>query len=179
MELLNTFLMKISSLPMLKYGLIGGFLSILLAIINWTLIARYLGYNASVTIGYLSILISLSCIPFGLIYFRDKLNMGSMSFVEGLKIGIGISLIMSVLIFIYNSLFFLLVGDDYDKWRMEVMSAAQRSQVEQQMAQIPEVMAGPWMQGLVTATMVFMAGLIVNLISTMILKKSNQLDVSE
>ena len=149
----------------LRYGIIGGSLSIVLGLLNWFFIAQTFGYNASQFAGYSSIIIALLCIPLGITYFRDKLNNGAVSFVEGFKIGLGITFVTSVIVSLYNMLFFVFAGDDFSKWYS-------KEQAELQMAQLPDCILSPWFQGIVGLVMVLMIGSIISLVSSLVLKNS-------
>ncbi len=158
----------------IRYGLIGGSLSIGLGLFNWFFIAQTFGYNASQFAGYLSIILGLSCIPLGIKYFRDNLNDGAVSFNEGFKIGIGITLVTSIIMFFYSMLFFVLAGDDFDKWREKGLTESELKQTELQMAEMPDFILSPWFQGLITFLIIFLIGLIISLVSSLALKSSNR-----
>ena len=158
----------------LRYGLIGGCLSIGLGLFNWFFIAQTFGYNASQFVGYLSIILGLLCIPLGIKYFRDNLNDGVISFSAGFKIGIGITFVTSIIMFFYSVLFFVLVGDDFNKWREKRLTVSELKQAELQMAEMPDFILSPWFQGLVTFLIIFLIGLIINLVSSLALKSSNR-----
>ena len=156
----------------LSYGLIGGCLLIGLGLFNWFVIAQMFGYNASEIFGYLSIILALLCIPLGIRYFRDKLNDGMVSFGEGFKIGMGITIVTSIIMFFYSMLFWVLAGDDFMKWRENVLPESELKQAQLQMAQMPDFVLSPWFQGLVMLLTVFLIGMIINLVSSLALKRS-------
>jgi len=158
----------------LRYGLIGGCISIVLGLFNWFFIAQKFGYNASQFVGYLSIILGLLCIPLGIKYFRDNLNDGVVSFREGLKIGIGITLVTSIIMFFYSLLFFVFAGDDFKTWYEKGLTESELKQAELQMAEMPDFILSPWFQGLITFLIIFFIGLIINLVSSLALKSSNR-----
>ena len=158
----------------LRYGLIGGCLIVGLGLFNWFFIAQIFGYNASEIFGYLSIILALLCIPLGIKYFRDKLNDGMVSFGEGFKIGMGITIITSVIMFFYSMLFWVLAGDDFMKWREQVLTESELKQAQLQMAEMPDFVLSPWFQGLVMLLTVFLIGMIINLVSSLALKNSKK-----
>ncbi|MDN5202670.1 DUF4199 domain-containing protein [Fulvivirgaceae bacterium BMA10] len=158
----------------LRYGLLGGCVSIGLGLFNWFFIASTLGHNASQFIGYLSLILALFCIPLGIRYFRDKLNDGAVSFGEGFKIGAGITFITSLMVFLYSALFFVFAGDDFNAWREKGLTQSELEQVRQQMVEMPEFVLNPWFQGFVMFLMAFLIGMIINLISSLVLKSTNK-----
>ena len=91
----------------LKYGIVGGLVSSLLGTLNWILIARPAGVSVSQTVGYLSIALSLVCIPFGVRYFRYHLNQGQVSFGQAFKIGMGITVVAGFVMAFHSILFFV------------------------------------------------------------------------
>ena len=158
----------------LRYGLIAGCLLIGLGLLNWFFIAQMFGYNASEIFGYLSMILALLCIPLGIKYFRDKLNDGMVSFGEGFKIGMGITIVTSIIMFFYSMLFWVLAGDDFMKWRENVLTESELKQAQLQMAEMPDFVLSPWFQGLVMLLTVFLIGMIINLVSSLALKNSKK-----
>ena len=148
----------------LRYGLVGGCISIFFGLLNWFTIAPFT-YNGSQIVGYITLILSLLCIPAGIKYFRDKLNSGNVTFAQSFKIGLGITVIASIVMFLYSSLFFIFAGDTFTEWQAEANPQA---------AEIPEFMMNPWAQGLIMFFISFFIGLIINLISSLVLKQNMQ-----
>ncbi|MDJ0646837.1 MAG: DUF4199 domain-containing protein [Flavobacteriaceae bacterium] len=155
----------------LKYGIIGGLIASILGTLNWILIADTIGVKGSQTIGYLSITLSLLCIPFGVRYFRDKLNNGTVSFGQAFKIGLGITCIAGIVMAIQSILFFALQKDEFLEWQRKELSTAELVAFNEQLAQTPDFVYTPWFQGIIMFIMVFLIGAVVNLISALILKR--------
>ena len=155
----------------LRYGIIGGCISVTLSILNWFTVAQYLGYNASQVVGFSSIALALLCVPLGIKYYRDKLNNGVVSFAKAFKIGVGITTITGIIMFFESVLFFILEGERFKKWRVEGLSPEEVENVQKQMESMPDFVWTPWFHGIVMFVMVFIIGLVINLISSFILKK--------
>ena len=153
-----------------RYGLIGASVSIVLGLFNWFFLAQSSEVGTSQIVGYLSIILSLMVIPLGIKYFRDKLNGGQVSFKESFKIGSGITLITAIIMSIYSILFFYFEGDEFKVWRESGMSAEQLEKVAEQPAYVDSIL----FQGLLMFFIVFLIGIIINLLSTLIFKKSDQ-----
>ncbi|GAB5527708.1 MAG: hypothetical protein Roseis2KO_55800 [Roseivirga sp.] len=149
----------------IRYGIIGGLTSMVLGLLNWFLIAKTLGFGASQWVGYLSIVVSLMCVPLGIKYYRDKLNNGVVSMGQSFRIGMGITLVASVIMFIYSMLFFIIAGSDFDQWKDQ---AAAQDQVND----VPEFATTFWFQGLIMFLTVLLIGFIVNLINSLVLKSN-------
>lgn len=156
----------------LKYGLIAGIINITLGLSNWFTIAQAFGPSISQTVGYLSMVLSLMCIPLGIKYFRDKINNGNVSFAKGFRVGLGITLIASVITFFYSALFFVFAGDSFDEWSKKGLSASELEAYELRLVQTPDFVFTPWFQGLILFLSVFMIGSIINLISSLVLRRS-------
>ncbi len=144
---------------------------IVLALINWFTIARIFGPGPSQALGFTTIALSLLCIPLGVKYFRDKLNNGQVSFAEAFKIGTGITLVTSLVMFFYGLLFWTLQGEEMRQWQFANMSEAELQQAQAQLAEMPEYMSAVWFQGVIMFMMVFLIGLIINTTSALVLKR--------
>ena len=112
------------------------------------------------------------CIPLGILYFRDKLNGGSVSFKKGFSIGLGITFVFSIVTFLYSLLFFEFAGDSYQEWIQQGLTEAELQELQLRMEQTPDFVHAPWFQGLVFFLTVFMIGMVINLISSLALKRS-------
>lgn len=157
-----------------RFGLIGGIISIAFCWLNWQFIALTLGYIPSQIIGYLSIVLTLSVIPIGIKNFKDKTNNYTINFGQGFKTGAGILSITCILVFFGNWMFFSSAGDTFKTWRNQALSTGELQRTQEQFAAWPEYMSSSWYFGLVTALGVFLLGMIINLISVMILKNTNE-----
>lgn len=158
-----------------KYGIIGGLISSLLGTLNWLLIAQSVGVSASQAVGYISITISLLCIPLGVRYFRDKLNGGLVNFGQAFRIGLGITIIAGVVMAIHSVLFFALQKQEFLDWQRKDLSQAELAAFNEQLAQMPDFTFTPWFQGIVMFFMVFFIGAVVNVVSALVLKKESGL----
>lgn len=155
----------------LRYGLIGGIVSSILGTLNWFIIAYPFGVEVSQTVGYASIAVSLLCIPFGVIYFRDKKNEGKVSFGQAVKIGLGITAVAAVVMAIHSIIFFALQKEEFLAWQKQGLGPDELAAYNEQMAQMPEFAFNPAFQGLIMFIMVFLIGAVINLVSALLLKK--------
>lgn len=155
----------------LKYGIIGGLISSILGTLNWFLIAKYIGVYGSQVVGYISITLSLLCIPFGVRYFRDKLNHGQVGFGQAFRIGLGITVIAGIVMAIHSILFFAFQKEEFLEWQRKNLSQAELLAFNEQLAQMPDFAHTPWFQGIVMFFMVFLIGAVVNVISGLLLKR--------
>lgn len=160
-----------------RFGLVGAVLAIIFFVGPWLIWGTSLPYDTAETIGYLSILISLSVVFFGVKHFRDHRNDGRLTFSEGFKTGVLIALFPSVAVFFYTVLFFNYYGDAYLEYAnthmQKTMSADEFAQYQAQVEAMSGMMKSPVFQGGVMFLTVFIIGLVVSVLSAMVLKKSN------
>ncbi|HMB63151.1 MAG TPA: DUF4199 domain-containing protein [Eudoraea sp.] len=156
----------------LRYGLIGGTISIALGLINWFTIAQSYGPKVSQTTGYLTVILSLMCVPLGIRYFRDKLNGGTISFSKGFRIGLGITTIFSLITFLYSALFFVFAGDTFDQWTKKGLSKTELIEMQHRLEETPDFALTPWFQAFILFLTVFLIGVVINLVSCLLLKRS-------
>ena len=155
----------------LTYGIIGGIVSSILGTLNWLLIAKHVGVDASQIAGYLSIAVSLLCIPFGIRYFRDKYNNQSVRFGQAFLIGLGITVTAAFVMALHSILFFVFQKDEFIEWQKAEMNPTELAAFNEQLAQMPEYAYTPWFQGIIMFFMVFLIGAVINLLSSLFLKK--------
>ena len=155
----------------LRYGVIGGCVNIALGLTNWFTVAR-LGTTVSQAVGWISIILALMCVPLGIRYFRDKLNGGKVGFGDAFKTGFGITFVFTFLTGLYSILFFIFAGDSFEEWQKQGLSESELRAFELQMEQTPAIFLNPVVQGLIFFAIIFVMGMIVNLISSLILRRS-------
>ncbi|MCO6512119.1 MAG: DUF4199 domain-containing protein [Aridibacter famidurans] len=158
----------------LRYGIAGGIVSIALGLLNWFTVAQWFGPIPSQTVGWLSIILSLMCVPLGIRYFRDKLNDGNVSFGQGFRIGFGITFVVSALMYFYSALFFIFQGEEFIEWTKRGLSTAEVAAYEQQIAQTPAWVYTPWVQAFLLFVSIMLIGLVITAISSLILKRSGE-----
>lgn len=155
----------------IRYGVIGGLISSIIGTLNWILIADTIGVTGSQTVGYLTIFLSLMCIPFGVRYFRDQINNGAVSFRQAFTIGLGITSIAGVVMAIQSALFFALQKEEFIEWQRKNLSDVELAAFNEQLAHSPAFIFSPWFQAIVMFVMVFLIGAVVNVVSALILKQ--------
>ena len=101
---------------LIKYGLFGAFSGAAL-FLSGILLGSNLDYGIQELVGYLSILAALSFTYFGIKHYRDRQNQGQLTLWEGLKIGIGITILVAlgiaVVDYIYTSVLNPNFAQDY------------------------------------------------------------------
>lgn len=105
----------------LKYGFLLGIISVSMSVILYT---QNKHLEQSQAIGLINILFILVAIILGIRSFAKN---NSLNFSEGLKIGIGITVVSAVIITIYNYIFSHYIEPDF----MNQMSAIQKKAMEE------------------------------------------------
>ena len=155
----------------IRYGLIAGLVLTILSWLNWFIVARFLGYNPSQFFGYLSMFIGLLAVPLGIKYYKEQINEGKVSFGKAFQIGMGITAIASIIMFLHSAFFFYVQGDAFLEWYEKSMSVGEWEVAQAQMATMGDSFMNPWFQGLVMLVTVFLVGLIMSLLASLFLKK--------
>ncbi|HEY6503462.1 MAG TPA: DUF4199 domain-containing protein, partial [Chitinophagaceae bacterium] len=77
-----------------RYGLYGALVIVALAAIHfyWLMPPR-ISWEEAEVVGYLTMILSMIFVFMGLRHYRDHVNKGSLSFGEGLKVGVLIVLV--------------------------------------------------------------------------------------
>lgn len=138
-----------------------------------------LSYAAQEVIGYLTIVLALLFVFFGVKEFRDTTNKGSLTFWEGLTLGMGITLFVAlgsaVADFIYVTVIHPDFVTDYTAYQIEKLGdklspevfASRREELLQQAKDIGHPMV---MAAIMFATVMVM-GFIMSLLSTLVLRR--------
>lgn len=159
----------------LRYGLYSAiFITALFAFNMWIG-----GFGTTMVAGYLTMVLALTFVYFGLRYYRDKQNNGVLTFGQGLKLGMLITLPPSVCIGLFDIVYIKLVNPGfYDKYLnselAKLKARVPASQYEAQAAALRAQVAAlsrPWADFLFMFLQVAAIGLIITIISTFILKK--------
>lgn len=115
---------EISKSIILKYGFLLGIISIAMSVV---LYAQNKHLEQNQTVGIISILFILIAIILGIKTFAQN---NSLSFGEGLKIGIGIAVVGSIMITGYNYIFTTYIEPDFIRQLGEVQRKAMEASSE-------------------------------------------------
>jgi hypothetical protein len=174
----------------LVYGLISGVLVSTFMLISMDYASHCEGsvaYETSMLIGYASMLIAFSLVYVGIRNYRNKYNGGVISFGKAFKIGILIVLIASTLYVIAWMIdYFFFMPDFMDRYganSIAKLKAGGASQLEIdketiRMADMSRMYKNPIFTALFTYAEILPVGLIVTLISSLILKRKPQLNLT-
>jgi len=166
-----------------RYGLYGGLVIMALFAIDTFVVAKWLGYNGQEIAGYLTMMLSMIFVFFGMRHYRDKENGGELSFGKGLKVGILIVLIPSVCFGLFDLLYTEVINpnwlkDYYGQYMAQIKASTPPDKLEAAMQKAKESMqmfSNPLMQFLLMAATVFIIGFIVTIISALTLRRTKNM----
>lgn len=161
-----------------KYSLYSSATMLVLFTIS-TVFMNDLSYAIQEYWGYGSIVLAVSFVYFGIRYYRDNVNDNTLSFIEGLKLGILIIAIPSILFGLFNVFYTEVINpefmDDYYNQHVENLRATvSPEEFEVQFSKMEsekEMFQNPLFNFLLMGFTVFFIGLIGTVISTLILKR--------
>ena len=162
----------------LRFGLYGAITICLLFLLTWFLL-KDSNFEFSEALGYLSMVVALSFVYFGIKNYRDQENEGTISFTKGLIIGILISLITAIAFGIIDVIYITYINPDFtetyyneavEEMRQQLSAAefeVKLKELEQQKALFSNsLFAFALMSGTV-----LVIGFIISLISALLLQR--------
>lgn len=162
----------------LKYGLYGALTIVTLFLATWFLL-KDSDYAAGETLGYLSMVVSLSFVFFGIKHFRDKENDGKVSFKKALIIGLLISLITAIAFGIIDVIYIKYINPDFTETyyndaveeMRKTLSAEQFEVKLTELEQQKELFSNTFFSFALMSATVWIIGFIISLISALILQR--------
>ena len=165
----------------LKYGGISG---LILAVLFALSLAIFGGeepnYELSEVIGYVTMILSMLVVFFGIKSYRDDTLGGVISFKTAFLTGLGIAAVGALIFVAFDTVYVTLINpdffNDYMAWQIETMQAdgASTEEIKKVRDQF-EMFAGTTglaISAVIMFLTVFLIGLVVSLISATILKKT-------
>ncbi|WP_422858576.1 DUF4199 domain-containing protein [Flagellimonas sp. S174] len=162
----------------IKYGTYGAIAICGLFLISWFILDD-LPLPTQEALGYLSMILSLSFVFFGIKHYRDRENEGKVSFKNALVIGLLISLITAVVFGVLDVIYTEVLNPEFMdtyysetlKTMEETMSAEEFKLKKAEMDAQLEIFANPLMTFVLMSLTVFVIGFIVSLLSALILQR--------
>lgn len=162
----------------LRYGAYGAAAICVLFLLSWFL-GSSLDFGTQEIIGYASMVLSLTTVFFGIRHFRDRQNSGTLSLGEGLKIGLGISLITALAFGVLDMAYMWMnpgfTDTYYDTILTQLQAELSPAEFEQRKAELESqraLFSNPLMSFLLMAFTVFLIGIIMTVVSSLLLKRS-------
>ena len=168
----------------LRYGFYAILAILILTAIHvFVLMPPAISYAAAEVVGYLTMTLSMVFVFFGIKHYRDQVNNGSLSFGEGLKIGLLIALGPAVFFSLFDLLYVKVINpgwtdEYYGHYVQEATKSTPASELPDKLKQIKdqrEFFDNPVMLFLVMFVTVFIIGLIVSTISALTLRRQRKI----
>jgi len=143
------------------------------------LVMKSVGYEVQEIMGYAGIILSLLFVYFGMRQYRDRVNGGVMRFGQGLKVGVLITLLPSVLFGLIDQVYSHFIDKDFYKnyyaayqQKLKLQVPAERyAAALQQLESERAMFSNPLIQFGVMFLTVFLIGVIITVISALILRR--------
>ena len=162
-----------------RYGGFSVIFMVLFFLAEMMVFANKNDFKVQEIFGWVGIFISTMFIFFGIRYYRDRHNHGSLSFGRGLKVGLLILLMPSLTFGIFNVIYVMLNPDFMDTYYnyqvtqlKESLPAGEAALKIQAMEKDKEMFMSPAVQFFAMFFSVFAVGLVVTVISALVLRRS-------
>ncbi|MDN5203728.1 DUF4199 domain-containing protein [Fulvivirgaceae bacterium BMA10] len=142
----------------------------------------FFGFEIGEIVGYGGFLFFFIFIYLGIKEYRDKLKKGALSFAQGLKIGVLIIVLPSVLSGAIDLFYTTFIDPDFfDRWyQYEIgkagsgLSAQEFEQLEKHLNTQLSMFSNPWLHFLVMTLFTFLGGFICTIIAAIFLQKKEK-----
>jgi hypothetical protein len=166
----------------LRYGLYSAVFIILFFLGTWMIFGSdEQNFTLQEVLGYAGMILALCFVFFGIRHYRNQVNGGNLSFSEGMKLGLMISLIPALAFGVFDVFYVLYLNPEFmeqyyghmQQQMQQKMSSADYQAWLKNMESEKEMFNNPAFQFLIMALTVFIIGVIITVISTLILKRKN------
>jgi Protein of unknown function (DUF4199) len=166
----------------LRYGIYATLTIVTLSAAHFFIIMPNVKYDNGEIAGYLTMILSMVFVFAGIRYYRDRVNNGSLSFGQGLKVGVLIILIPSVSFGLFDILYTEVLNPswsaDYIRHYEEKIKAAGPPAVAdkklKKLHDDMEMFGNPLFQFLLMSVTVFIIGFIATIISSLALMRKRK-----
>lgn len=163
-----------------RYGMYATLVIVGLGMFGFFVINKMMGYTLQEIYGYLTMLLSMIFVFLGIRHYRDAVNNGTLSFGQGLKIGVLIVLIPSVFFGLFDMLYTQVLNpawanEYYTQYINKIKAATPPDKLDAALKKVADERAffsNPIMLFLVMAFTVFIIGFIVTIISSLALRRN-------
>ena len=164
----------------LKFGVYSSILLIIFFGISF-LLEDVMNFSTSEIFGYVTIVLALSFVYFGIRNYRDAINKGAVSFGKGLKIGVLITLLSAITFGLINVVYTEVINPEFTaeyyeysikKHRESLPSEALKAKLIELESQ-KDLFKNPLVNFAIMGLTVFIIGFIISLISGFILQRKN------
>jgi len=162
-----------------RYGMYATLLIVGLSAFLMLVVNRFAGYAAQEIAGYLTMLLSMVFVFFGIRQYRDKVNNGTLTFGQGMKVGLLIVLIPAVFFGLFDILYTEVINPNwlenyYGQYIARIKASTPVDQLEAALKKANDqkmLFSNPVMQFLLMAATVLIIGFIVTIIASLTLRR--------
>lgn len=166
-----------------RYGMYATILIVSISAFNFFVLSKLTSESGQELAGYLTMLLSMIFVFMGIKHYRDNENGGSLSFTEGLKVGVLIVLIPSVFFGLFDLLYTEVINptwleEYYTKYADKLKASTAPEKLEAALKKLSaekEMFSNPVYQFLLMALTVFIIGFIVTIISSLTLRRKQMI----
>lgn len=167
----------------LRYGLLGGGIMILLVLLSYLLFKDSDDFSSTQLVGYLTMILSMTTVPLGIKAVKAQQPEGTLTFWKAFKVGFFISLVIA---FFYALIWVIMIHtllldfpEKYTEWTVKGMqeagkSAAEIAEAKKSMAQGMEMLRNPILGFLISLMEIIPVGAIIAALSALFLKSKQQ-----
>jgi hypothetical protein len=163
-----------------RYGIYSTLTIVAISAIQFFVILPNVSYDISEISGYLTMVLSMVFVFAGIRHYRNHVNNGTLTFGQGMKVGILIVLIPSVAFGLFDLLYTEVLNpswlnDYYNHYKEKLISSTPADKLAgklSEMEKMKEVFSNPVFQFLLMAGTVFIIGLIATIISALTLRRT-------
>jgi len=173
----------------LTYGLIAGVIVSAMMLISMPLYNKGLiSIDYGELIGYTTMVIALSMVFFGIKSFRDNHQNGAITFGKGVKVGLLISVIATLMYAFAWEISYSQMADEFtqkmserhiEKIKADGATEAEVQAAKEKMASFIEMYKNPFVRFGITTMEIFPVGLVISLLSAALLRRKEFLPATE
>ncbi len=167
-----------------RYGLYSGLLLVIAGFLSFTVFRSASDYDKQETAGYLNIILSMIFVFFGIKQYRDKVNGGTVSYLQAFKLGLLIVLIPSIAFGVFDVVYVKFIDPgftekyyNYSKQHILASMPTEAAQAKlKEMEQAKAMFGNVYFQFIIMALTVFLIGIVASAISALALCRKKDLD---
>ena len=168
----------------LRYGLYAASILIGLFLLKWTILGND-NFDLQEILGWASMVLALLFVFFGIKHYRDHVNQGALSFGKGMKVGLLIVLLPALAFGVFDVIYLEFINPEFfDKYygfhltqMQQSLPPAEFESWKKQMETSRGILQNPLVNFLVMSATIFIIGVIVTVISSLILMRKPRVAV--
>ena len=165
-----------------RFGLYGIALMLVVLVPSFLIFKDKENWEAQEILGYITIVISLLFVYFGIRHWRDNYNNGNLSFGQGLKLGTLITLFPAIAFGVLSWLEMSVMDPEfsnkyYNHYIQKIKASTPPEKLQEALQKLEsekELFANPLLQFFMMFLTVFLIGIVITVVSSLILHRKEQ-----